>query len=118
MTEPIRHLGRYELLRRIAVGGMGEVWEASHAFLARPAAIKLVRPALLGLEPLTDAPDAARSSPQAVLVALAGGGAVGLGTQLAGGGIGPLPSTFLGMGAAVALLLLTHFLLLRTRRTA
>src|SRR5690606_35082843 len=41
---------------------------------------------------------------RAVLVAVAGGGVVGLVTHLIGGGIGPFPSTFLGMGAAVSLL--------------
>lgn len=28
MTEPVRQLGRYELLKRIAKGGMGEIWLA------------------------------------------------------------------------------------------
>lgn len=52
---------------------------------------------------------------RAVLTAVAGGGAVGLATQLAGGGIGSFPSTFLGMGAAVTLLLIAHFLVFRPR---
>lgn len=38
-----RQLGAYKLETRIGVGGMGEVWSASHRFLARPAAIKLIR---------------------------------------------------------------------------
>ena len=37
-------LGPYRLLAPIGVGGMGEVWKASHEMLARQAAIKLVRP--------------------------------------------------------------------------
>ena len=37
-------LGQYRLLAPIGVGGMGEVWKASHDMLAREAAIKLVRP--------------------------------------------------------------------------
>jgi serine/threonine-protein kinase len=39
-----RDMGQYELYDRIAVGGMGEIWRASHRFLARPAAIKVIQP--------------------------------------------------------------------------
>lgn len=43
-----KHMGNYELVERIGRGGMGEVWRAKHRLLARPAAIKLVRPERLG----------------------------------------------------------------------
>jgi serine/threonine-protein kinase len=43
-----RQLGSYELVEKLAHGGMGEVWRAEHGLLARPAAIKLVRPEMLG----------------------------------------------------------------------
>lgn len=36
-------VGRYTLEQRLAVGGMGEVWRASHDTLVRPAALKIVR---------------------------------------------------------------------------
>jgi serine/threonine-protein kinase len=39
-----RRMGSYQLEERLGEGGMGEVWRASHQFLARPAAVKLVRP--------------------------------------------------------------------------
>lgn len=42
-----RRLGSYELVERLGSGGMGEVWRARHRMLARPAAIKVVRPEAL-----------------------------------------------------------------------
>ena len=41
-------LGSYQLVERLGQGGMGEVWRAEHRLLARNAAIKLVRPEVLG----------------------------------------------------------------------
>jgi serine/threonine-protein kinase len=43
-----RDLGSYELVSLLGHGGMGEVWEARHRLLARRAAVKLVRPELIG----------------------------------------------------------------------
>src|SRR4051812_37813767 len=41
-------LGHYRLMEKLGEGGMGEVWRARHQLLARPCAIKLIRPELLG----------------------------------------------------------------------
>ena len=43
-----RAFGGYRLVERLGAGGMGEVWRAEHHLLARPAAIKLVRPEFVG----------------------------------------------------------------------
>jgi serine/threonine protein kinase len=43
-----QELGSYQLGERLGRGGMGEVWRAKHRLLARPAAIKVVRPEMLG----------------------------------------------------------------------
>ena len=41
-------LGSYHLVEKLGEGGMGEVWRARHRLLARPAAIKLIRPSSAG----------------------------------------------------------------------
>jgi eukaryotic-like serine/threonine-protein kinase len=45
-----REMGSYRLVQRLGTGGMGEVWRAQHRMLARPAAIKLIRPEILGVK--------------------------------------------------------------------
>ncbi len=43
-----RRLGSYELSKLLGAGGMGEVWLGTHRLLARPAAVKLIKPEVLG----------------------------------------------------------------------
>jgi serine/threonine-protein kinase len=52
-----REMGSYQLGDLIKRGGMGEIYRATHRMLARPAAIKLIRPEMLGSE--GDTPDIA-----------------------------------------------------------
>src|SRR3954449_1551778 len=40
--------GRYQLSRRVAIGGMGEVWEATDLVIGRTVAIKILKDEYLG----------------------------------------------------------------------
>jgi serine/threonine-protein kinase len=42
-----REFGSYRLVERLGAGGIAEVWRADHRMLARPAAVKLIRPSVL-----------------------------------------------------------------------
>lgn len=43
-----RYGGRYKLISRIAIGGMGEVWQAKDEVILRDVAIKILKPEYLG----------------------------------------------------------------------
>ena len=45
-----QEVGSYRLTELLGRGGMGDVWVAEHQMLARPAAIKLIRPEALGAQ--------------------------------------------------------------------
>ena len=46
--QEVQEMGSYQLVELLGKGGMGEVWRAEHKMLARPAAIKVIRPDVLG----------------------------------------------------------------------
>jgi len=45
----LQELGCYHLEEKLDHGGMGEIWRGRHHLLARPVAVKLIRPELLGV---------------------------------------------------------------------
>jgi serine/threonine-protein kinase len=49
-----RELGSYKVGELLSRGGMGEIYRAEHRMLARPAAVKLIRPDFLGSASETD----------------------------------------------------------------
>jgi len=51
----LQEMGCYQLVERLDHGGMGEIWRARHRMLARPVAVKLIRPELLGLKARVEA---------------------------------------------------------------
>jgi len=46
----LQELGCYQLVEKLDHGGMGQIWRARHRLLARPVAVKLIRPELLGVK--------------------------------------------------------------------
>ncbi|WP_110588038.1 serine/threonine-protein kinase [Microbacterium suaedae] len=47
-TQGVTFGGRYELISRIAIGGMGEVWEATDHVIGRTVAIKILKDEYMG----------------------------------------------------------------------
>lgn len=47
-TQGVSFGGRYELQSRIAIGGMGEVWEATDHVIGRTVAIKILKDEYMG----------------------------------------------------------------------
>jgi len=43
-----REMSAYTLISQLGAGGMGEIWLAEHRLLARPSALKIIRPEILG----------------------------------------------------------------------
>lgn len=73
MTEDVaaaKRMGSYQLDSMLGRGGMGEVWLARHRFLARPAAVKFVRPESLTSDPKQQRVQLARFEREAQATAL------------------------------------------------
>jgi hypothetical protein len=51
----LQELGCYHLEEKLDHGGMGEIWRARHRMLARPVAVKLIRPELMGIKSAVEA---------------------------------------------------------------
>jgi serine/threonine-protein kinase len=65
-----RKIGSYELEAQLGRGGMGEVWQARHHLLVRRAAIKVIRPEVLGGDPKTREMGVARFQREAQATAM------------------------------------------------
>jgi eukaryotic-like serine/threonine-protein kinase len=50
LIRSLQELGCYQLVEKLDHGGMGEIWRARHRMLARPVAVKLIRPELFGVK--------------------------------------------------------------------
>jgi serine/threonine-protein kinase len=46
----LQEMGCYQLEEKLDHGGMGEIWRGRHHLLARPVAVKMIRPELLGVK--------------------------------------------------------------------
>lgn len=64
-----QELGGYRLEALLGRGGMGEVWRGTHHTLARPAAIKVIRPSVVGHDPVRAAAAVARFEAEAQIIA-------------------------------------------------
>ncbi len=64
-----RKLGCYALESRLGEGGMGEVWRANHCLLARPAAVKFIRPEVVARDPESQGTMLARFEQEAQVTA-------------------------------------------------
>jgi serine/threonine protein kinase/CHASE1-domain containing sensor protein len=47
-----KRLGQYQLVAKLGAGGMGEVYEAKHAMMRRPTAVKVIQPSAVGEQTL------------------------------------------------------------------
>ena len=63
-VQEARDVGSYRLVDRLGAGSMGEVWRAEHRLLARPAAVKLIKPDILA--PFDDSTPGSERDPRAL----------------------------------------------------